>query len=325
MANRLLPNSRARWGFGILVLFAILAIGAEFIAPYSPSEQRRSSFNSPPLRDLGHPNASLTGVRFLVAGDGYRWLGIVPSNRHLFGTDGTWFVFLLGSDDLGRDIFSRLVYGARVSLFVGLLGVIISFGFGIFLGGVSGFWGGWLDQLTMRGSELFMALPTLYLLLTLRSVFPKEMSSTVSFFLIVAILSFVNWGTIARVIRGMVLSLREQQFVEAAQALGASRMRVLWLHVLPNAAPFLIAQALLTIPFYILGEIALSFLGLGIQEPNPSWGSMLSSALSITSMTERPWILAPGAAIFFVVLAFNLLGEGLNDALSSHPALPKEM
>ncbi len=316
---KFLPNARARWGFWLLVIFFVTAVAADFIAPYSPIVQHRASFNSPPLQDSAHPEAPPTTIHFFVRGDSYRWLGIIPSDWHLFGGAGSHRVFLLGSDDLGRDIFSRLVYGSRVSLLVGLLGVLISFGVGMIFGGISGYFGGWIDQVTMRGSELFMALPALYLLLTLRTVFPKELSSMVSFFLIIGILSFVNWGTVARVIRGMVLSMRSSQFVEAAEATGASRSRILCLHILPNTAPFLVAQALLTIPFYILGEIALSFLGLGIQEPNPSWGNMLAAAMNVTAMSERPWILAPGLAIFLVVLSFNLLGEGLSDAFA-----PKE-
>lgn len=311
-----LPNSKSRWGFGILLVFIILAAGADFIAPYSPTVQHRDSYNSAPLSDSAHPGAASTKIQFFVVGESYRWFNWIPGRLHLFGTDGSQYLFLLGSDEFGRDIFSRLLYGARVSLWIGLLGMGVSFSVGMLLGGISGFYGGWIDQITMRSSELFMALPALYLLLTLRSVFPKQLSSTVSFFLIVGILSFVNWGSVARVIRGMVLSMRESLFVEAAHAVGASRMRILVRHILPNTAPFLVAQALLTIPFYILGEITLSFLGLGIQEPHPSWGNMLAAALNITALTERPWILAPGAAIFLVVFAFNLLGEGLNDALA---------
>ena len=220
-------------------------------------------------------------------------------------------LYLLGTDKLGRDIFSRIVYGSRVSLTVGLVGVAITFFLGSLIGGIAGYFGGRVDALIMRIVEVLLAIPTFYLMLSLRSVFPLTMESFYVFIMVIFILSFLGWAGLARVVRGMVLSIREKEFVQSAKTYGAGTLRILRVHILPNAYYYLIVSATLSFPGYILAEASLSFLGLGIQEPYPSWGNMLSDARNVNLISAHPWILSPGVALFLVVIAFNLLGDNL--------------
>ncbi|MDR1279413.1 MAG: ABC transporter permease [Opitutaceae bacterium] len=223
-------------------------------------------------------------------------------------------LYLLGSDSTGRDVFSRLVYGSRVSLLIGLIGISITLTLGLLVGGLSGYFGGRIDFLAMRGVEFLMAIPSLYLLLALRSALAPYFKSDRMFFVIVIILAFIGWAGAARVLRGMSLSIRRQQFVLAAESMGQSPVAILKKHILPNLASYLLVAATLSIPGYILGEAALSFLGLGIAEPASSWGLMLSQAQSIkVFMLNFWWLLAPGFAIFVTVIAFNVLGDCLRD------------
>jgi peptide/nickel transport system permease protein len=325
----------------LLALFYALALLAPFVAPYSQDELDRSRFYHPPQalhwRDAGgrlrlrpYVRATVPGpgffeyredrarelpLRFLVRGCRYRLLGIVPTERHLFGVDPPGRVDLLGTDPAGRDEFSRLLFGAQVSLTVGLVGIVISFALGLLLGGVSGYLGGWVDGLIMRSSEVLLSIPGLYLIIALRSVFPAALPSHQAYLAIVAILALIGWAGLARVIRGMVLGIRRADFVTAAEALGMSRMRIIVRHVLPNTMSFVIVAATLSVPGYILGEVFLSFLGVGVQEPAASWGNMLQQARSLAVLTDFPWLLyAPGVAIFLTVMAFNFLGDGLRDA-----------
>jgi peptide/nickel transport system permease protein len=319
-----------------------LALLAPFVAPYPQDELDRSRFYHPPqalhwrdaggglrLRPFVHPTVPGPAIfeyredrsrevplRFFVRGSGYRLLGLVPCERHLFGVDPPGRVDLLGTDPAGRDELSRLLFGAQVSLTVGLVGILISFTLGLLLGGVSGYLGGWVDGLIMRSSEVLLSIPGLYLIIALRSAFPASLPSQQVYLAIVAILALIGWAGLARVIRGMVLSIRHSDFVAAAEALGMSRMRIIVRHVLPNTMSFVIVAATVSVPGYILGEVFLSFLGVGVQEPNASWGNMLQQARSLTVLTDFPWLLyAPGVAIFLTVMAFNFLGDGLRDAL----------
>jgi peptide/nickel transport system permease protein len=265
-------------------------------------------------------------IRFFVSGDEWRVLGLIPVRLHLFGVDPVpvgapaddpgppGVLYLLGSDLFGRDILSRLLYGALVSLTVGIVGITISMTLGLVLGGVAGYFGGAVDFTLMRVVEVIMAVPGIYLILTLRFAFPQDLSSIASYFLIVIILALIGWASNSRVIRGMVLSLREQDYVAAARALGMTHFRIICKHILPNTFSYVIVTATLYVPYYILGEVALSFLGVGIQEPEASWGLMLKDAQHATRLVEHPWLVTPGVLIFVAVLAYNFLGDGLRDA-----------
>jgi peptide/nickel transport system permease protein len=326
----------------LLALFYSLALLAPFVAPYPQGELDRSRFYHPPQalhwRDAGgvlhlrpfvyatvpgagifeyrEDRARAMPLRFFVHGSRYHLLGVLPSERHLFGVDPPGRVDLLGTDPAGRDELSRLLFGAQVSLTVGLVGILISFALGLLLGGVSGYLGGWVDGLIMRSSEVLLSIPGLYLIIALRSAFPASLPSWQIYVAIVAILALIGWAGLARVIRGMVLSIRSSDYVTAAEALGMSRMRIIVRHVLPNTLSFVIVAATVSVPGYILGEVFLSFLGVGVQEPDASWGNMLQQARSLAVLTDFPWLLyAPGVAIFLTVMAFNFLGDGLRDAL----------
>src|SRR2546425_2646488 len=332
----------------LLALFYATALLAPFLAPYAQETMDRERFFHPPqrlhMRDAAgrfhapfvyattlenagefrfqEDRARVEPLRFFMRGERYRLFGLIPANRHLYGVDPPGRVFLLGADPFGRDVLSRLLFGAQVSLTVGLIGIAISFALGLLLGGISGYFGGWVDNLVMRGTELLLSIPGLYLIIALRAVFPVELPSQQVYLAIVAILAFIGWAGLARVIRGMVLSIRRQEFVAAAEALGVPRLRILALHILPNTMSFVIVAATISIPGYILGEVFLSFLGVGVQEPSASWGNMLNQARSLRVLTSFPWLLwAPGTAIFITVMAFNFFGDGLRDALDPRKVL----
>ena len=224
-------------------------------------------------------------------------------------------LFLLGTDQLGRDVFSRLIYGTRISLLVSIVGVFTTFLIGSLVGGISGYFGGKVDNFLMRVVEVLMAIPTFYLMLSLRAIFPLEMPSFEVFLMVVFILSFLGWASLSRVVRGIVLSLREKEFVLFAKVYGAHPLFILLRHILPNTLYYIIISATLSVPSFILAEASLSFLGLGIQEPYPSLGNMLSYARDINVITNYPWMLSPGVVLFLIVLAFNLLGDYLREKM----------
>ncbi len=251
-----------------------------------------------------------------VKGSPYKFLGFLPFDRHLFGTTGEGQINLLGTDEQARDQFSRLVHGSRISLSIGLVGIAISFPLGLFIGGISGYFGSWIDSILMRFAEVLMTIPGLYLLVALAAVLPPGLTSAQRFILIVLITSFISWASLARVIRGQVLSIKQLEFVQAARAMGANPIYIIVRHVLPQTATYVIISATLSVPGFIVAESVLSLIGLGIQQPDPSWGNLLSLSTNASILVLQPWLVWPPAIlIILTVLAFNLLGDGLRDAL----------
>jgi peptide/nickel transport system permease protein len=339
---KLRRNRTAMLGLYALAVMYGAAILAGFIAPYKYDNARHDlPFHSPMLGRIhffdehgGLQRPFVYGIipldpqlaayrddtsarfpiRLFVRGESYRILWLVSSNIHLFGVDEPGHIFLFGSDQVGQDIFSRILYGAQVSLSIGIIGILISTIIGMIVGGVAGYFGGVTDFALMRSVEVLLALPSLYFILILRQLFGAGTSSTRIYFIIIIILAFIGWATEARVIRGMVLSIKEQEYVIAARAMGFSDSRIIVRHILPNTLSFVIVTATLSVPFYILGEVALSFLGVGIQEPEASWGNMLIAAQNNRYLNDFPWVLIPGVFIFIAVMAWNFLGDGLRDA-----------
>jgi peptide/nickel transport system permease protein len=333
--QRLKPRKIALTGGVILIVLYSVAIVAGFIAPYHYDTIHDNAFFHPPVWPRFHGlhlvvprsqqmpgdfvyqevSSNTMPLHFFIRGSDYKFLGFIPCSIHLFGTgDDNYPVYLFGADQFGRDILSRLLYGSQISLSIGIVGILLSFSAGMLVGGIAGYFAGAADTFIMRFCELIMSIPALYLIISLRNTFPPGMSSSEVYAMIIVILSFIGWASMARVIRGMALSLREQQFILAARALGQSHLTIICRHILPNTFSYVIVAATLSVPYYILGEVVLSFLGVGIQEPQASWGLMLNAAQNTEYMQRFPWLLAPGAAIFVTVLAFNFLGDGLRDA-----------
>ncbi len=250
---------------------------------------------------------------FFARGDSYELWGLFKSNIHLFGT-GEGKLFLFGTDKMGRDMLSRIIYGARLSLSVGLLGIAISFVFGISIGGISGYYGGNTDVIIQRIIEFIRSIPTLPLWMGLSAALPPQWSIIQVYFAIVLILSLVGWTGLARVVRGKFMSVREEDFVMAAKLHGASESRIIFRHLLPSFYSYIIASLTLSVPGMILGETTLSFIGLGLQTPAISWGVLLKDSQSIRVMATSPWLLIPGVFVVITILAFNFLGDGLRDA-----------
>lgn len=237
-------------------------------------------------------------------------------DRHLFGTEGPGKLNLLGTDEPGRDEFSRLLFGGRISLSIGLVGVAISFPLGMLVGGISGYFGGITDAILMRAAEVLMTIPSIYLIVALAKVLPDTLSSSDRFTLIVLITSFVAWAGLARVIRGEVLSIKQREFVQAAKAMGAQPLYIIIRHILPQTATYMIISATLAIPSFIGAESVLSLIGLGIQQPDPSWGNLLTLASNASILVSQPWLIWPPTVLLILtVLSFNLLGDALRDTL----------
>jgi len=329
----------------IVLLFYVVALFVEFIAPYAPEAQDAPNAYHPPtrvhimdaqghfhLRPFVYGSTSKRDLQTLtlvfvddktkqypihlfVRGAPYKMWGVIPSDRHLFGlTSQEGRFFALGADRQGRDMFSRLVYGTRISMSIGLVGVGLSFILGVILGGISGYYGGVIDTFIQRVIELLRSMPTIPLWLSLSAALPAHWSVLRIYFAITIILSLIGWTGLARVVRGRCLALREEDFVMAARLSGTSESRIIFRHLVPSFMSHIIAALTLAVPEMILSETALSFLGLGLRFPAISWGVLLQEAQNIRTVATAPWLLAPGAAVVIAVLALNFLGDGLRDA-----------
>lgn len=280
-----------------------------FVYPY------RFTFNLDTFRrDYVVDTAKPQPIRFLCQGDAYDFWGLFPSRFHLVcpPKDGT--MFLLGTDRLGRDLLSRIIYGTRISLTIGLVGIAVSFTLGLFFGGLAGYLGGWVDNVVQRMIEIIRSLPELPLWLALSAALPPNWSPLLVFFGITIILGMLDWPGLARAVRSKLLALREEDFVRAAELMGASKSRIIARHLIPNFMSHLIASATLSIPSMILGETALSFLGLGLRPPITSWGVLLNEAQNLAAVQLHPWLLMPIVPVILVVLAFSFMGDGMRDA-----------
>jgi peptide/nickel transport system permease protein len=320
----------------VLILFHALVLLPGFFAPYDFASQNRLLSFAPPtrihivdaqgklhLRPFVYACKAVTGsvmdykedqsipypVRFLVSGAQYNIFGIVVSRVHLFGAEEPARVFLIGSDAYGRDQFSRLLYGGQISLFAGLLATAISLTLGVLIGTVAGYYGGWVDEALMRGAEVFLALPWLYLLFAVRAFLPLHIAPNQVFILLIAVIGMIGWARPARLIRGVVLSAKEREYILAARGFGASSVYILRRHILPQISGVAFTQAAVFLPRYVLAEVALSFLGLGVAEPAPSWGNLLAPLQQYQIVESYWWMLLPALTLIPVFLAYySLLG-----------------
>lgn len=334
-------------GAGILLIgFYLAALLAGFLAPYHVDTthskfagvganpitfiDRQGRFHWPPFvygyeakldpvtyQRVARRTDDMYPVRFFGKGDPYKLLGF-ETDRHLFVVDDPGKVFLLGTDSLGRDLFTRILYGSQVSLSVGLLGVFLSLIIGSLVGVAAGYFGGTLDNVVMRIVEVLMSFPQIPLWLALASALPPNLDSVKVYFGITVVLSVVNWGYLARQLRAKVLALRDSDYVMAARLSNCTDFRVIARHLLPNMLSHIIVSATLAIPGMILGETSLSFLGLGIRPPMTSWGLLLSEAQATRVLLQQPWLLWPIAPVMIVALSFNLLGDGIRDAVDPY-------
>ena len=332
---------------GIFLFLSYLMLPvAGFIAPYTPNERNADYLYAPPQgislwhdgKFVGpHVNPTIAvpdlekyvwtyetdesiamPLQFFCEGGSYKLFGFIPSNTHMFCAPEGATIFLFGSDRLGRDVFSRILFGAQLSLTVGLIGITVSFLLGITFGSIAGYFGGRTDWTIQRVIEILRSLPELPLWLALSAAVPSNWGPVAVFFIISIILGILDWPGLARAVRSKFLSLREEEYVRAAEMMGAKPSRVIRRHLLPNFMSHLIASATLSIPAMILGETALSFLGLGLRAPAVSWGVMLNDAQNLASIEIYPWTAIPMLPIIFVVLAFNFLGDGLRDSLDPY-------
>ena len=341
----MLNSHRKLWGaLTLLAVFHGLIVFAGFFAPYGSAVQDRDVPFAPPTRvhftdaqgkfrlrpfvyalkdDPANPGgyvvdaAQTYSVRFFVRGAPYKIAGIFEADAHLFGVEGDGRIFLMGTDGYGRDQFSRFLYGGQISLLAGLLAATLSAALGVVIGSLAGFYGGWIDDLLMRGSEIFLALPWLYLLFAVRAALPLHIAEWQVFLLLVAVMGLIGWARPARLIRGVVLSAKERKFVVAARGFGASDAHLLFKHVLPQTYGVVLTQMALLIPQYVLAEVTLSFLGLGVGEPMASWGTLLASLQQYYVLSSYWWMFLPALALIPLFLGYYVTADALQERLKS--------
>ncbi|GAB6930372.1 ABC transporter permease [Paenibacillus sp. JCM 10914] len=342
--RRFKKHKLARISMYILGFLYFVALFAQFIAPYSLQSYDSKYVNASPMglrfideqgkfhirpfvyelkserdpetmRKVFVPDTEQKyALQFFVKGEEYKFLGLIPSNIHLFGVEEPGRLFLLGTDGMGRDMFSRIVLGSQISLSIPLVGVAISFVIGLILGGISGYFGGWVDSLIQRIIEIIRSFPTLPLWMALSAAIPPRIPVVTMYLYIVIIFAFIGWTDLARVVRGKFISLKNEDYVVAAKIAGVGNAKIIMKHLLPGFISYLVVATTLAVPGMILGETAMSFLGLGVRSPATSWGVLLQEAQKIENVALYPWKLIPLGAVVLTVLTYNFLGDGMRDA-----------
>jgi peptide/nickel transport system permease protein len=342
----LTQRQKLAWSTAVLAAFSSVILFAGFFAPYDFAAQDRDTPFAPPTTlhfvDAGgslhirpfvydprdsastSPNAEAASeqtypLHWFVRGTSYKIAGLIPSRTHLFGVEKPARIFLMGSDAYGRDQFSRFLYGGQISLLAGLIAAILSVSLGILVGGIAGYYGGWLDGILMRGGELFLALPWLYLLFAVRAALPLHISQWQVFLLLISVMGLIGWARPARLIRGVALSAKERNFVLAARGFGASDAYLLRRHVLPQTYAVLLTQITLLVPQYVLAEVTLTFLGLGVGEPMPSWGALLTSLQQYSVLSSYWWMFLPALLLIPLFVVFYAAADALQELHKSVP------
>lgn len=330
-------------GLFVLTIFTLMILFAEFIAPYSPMTRNTNYLIGPPqkihfidpggafhLRPFVYGKKAerdpetlrlhyiddttiISRLHFFGRGETYKVLGLFEVNIHLFGTESA-FVHLLGTDDLGRDLLSRMIHGTRISLSIGVIGVFLSFVIGLAIGGVSGYFGGRIDYFLQRFTEIIRSIPAIPLWMALAAALPREWSGLQVYFAISTILGILGWTYLAQRVRGAFFSIKKEDFIMAAKVGGSSEARIIVRHMIPAFGSYIIAHLTIWFPTMLLAETSLSYLGLGLRPPVVSWGVLLQAAQNVKAITQSPWLFSPGAFIILAVLAFSFVGDGLRDA-----------